>query len=189
VQFGVLAAYAVILVAALLLERRRTETALLRARGAGTGHLASMAFGEGLLVVVPAVLAAPWLAVLLVQAVRLNPAMEGVGLAAPLPGPTTFAVAALAGVFALVALTIPTLVSAVDISGVAPRLAARPVARCPSGWASTSRSSSWRPSRCSSSGCTGRRSPATPVVRSARTRCSSPRPRSACSAAPSSRSG
>ena len=35
VQFGVLAGYAVILVAALLIDRRRTETALLRARGAG----------------------------------------------------------------------------------------------------------------------------------------------------------
>ena len=74
-----LAAYAVILVAALLLERRRTETALLRSRGAGTGHLVAMAFGEAVLVVVPAVLVAPWLAMLLVQAVRLNPAMEGVG--------------------------------------------------------------------------------------------------------------
>ena len=59
VQFGVLAAYAVILVAALLLERRRSETALLRSRGAGTGHLAAMAFGEALLVVVPAAIAAP----------------------------------------------------------------------------------------------------------------------------------
>ncbi len=118
VQFGVLAAYAVILVAALLLERRRTETALLRARGAGTGHLAAMAFGEGLVVVVPAVLVAPWLAMLLVLGVRLNPAMEGVGLTAPLPGPSTFGVAVLAGIVALVALTLPTLASSVNISGV-----------------------------------------------------------------------
>ncbi len=117
VQFGVLAAYAVILVAALLLERRRTETALLRSRGAGTGHLAAMSFGEALLVVVPAVIAAPWLAMLLVQAVRLNPAMEGVGLSAPLPGPATFATAVLGGIIALVALTIPTLVSGVSIAG------------------------------------------------------------------------
>ena len=77
VQFGVLAAYAVILVAALLLERRRTETALLRSRGAGTGHLVAMAFGEALLVVVPAVIAAPWLAMLLVQAVAPQPGDGG----------------------------------------------------------------------------------------------------------------
>jgi ABC-type antimicrobial peptide transport system permease subunit len=118
VQFGVLAAYAVILVAALLLERRRSETALLRSRGAGTGHLAAMALGEALLVVVPAAIAAPWLAMLLVQAVRLNPAMEGVGLTAPLPGPATFATAALGGVIALIALTIPTLLAGVRIAGV-----------------------------------------------------------------------
>ena len=118
VQFGVLAAYAVILVAALLLERRRTETALLRSRGAGTGHLASMAFGEALIVVVPAVIVAPWFAMLLVQAVRLNPAMEGVGLSAPLPGPATFLTAIGGGLIALVALTIPTLASGVSIAGV-----------------------------------------------------------------------
>ena len=118
VQFGVLAAYAVILVAALLLERRRTETALLRSRGAGTGHLAAMAFGEALIVVVPAVIVAPWFAMLLVQAVRLNPAMEGVGLSAPLPGPPTFLTAIGGGLIALVALTIPTLASGVSIAGV-----------------------------------------------------------------------
>jgi hypothetical protein len=118
VQFGVLAAYAVILVAALLLERRRTEIAFLRARGASTGHLAAMAFSEAVLVVVPAVIAAPWLAMLLVQAVRLNPAMEGVGLSAPLPGEATFATAIAGGVVALIALTIPTLLSGVSIAGV-----------------------------------------------------------------------
>ena len=52
-----------ILVAALLLERRRTETALLRARGAAPATSLSMSFGEALLVVVPAVIAAPWLAI------------------------------------------------------------------------------------------------------------------------------
>ena len=118
VQFGVLAGYAVILVAALLLERRRTETALLRARGGGFGHLVSMALGEALLVTVPAVLAAPWAAALLVQAVRLNPALEGVGLETPLPGWSTFAVAIIGGVLAILALTIPTLLSGAPIAGV-----------------------------------------------------------------------
>ena len=118
IQFGVLAGYAVILVAALLLERRRTETALLRARGGGFGHLVSMAFGEALLVTVPAVIAAPWAAALLVQAVRLNPALEGVGLETPLPGWSTFAVALVGGALAILALTIPTLLSGAPIAGV-----------------------------------------------------------------------
>ncbi len=118
IQFGVLAGYAVILVAALLLERRRTETALLRARGAGFSHLLAMTTAEALLVTVPAVLVAPWLAMVLVGAVALNPALAEVGLVAPLPGPSTFAIAALGGLLALLALTIPTLTSTVNIAGV-----------------------------------------------------------------------
>ncbi len=118
VQFGVLAGYAVVLVAALLSDRRRTETALLRARGAGFGHLVRMAFYEALLIVVPAVIAAPWLAALLVASVRLNPALVGVGLTTPLPGPATFAVAAGVGFLALLALTLPTLAGGVSIAGV-----------------------------------------------------------------------
>jgi ABC-type antimicrobial peptide transport system permease subunit len=118
VQFGVLAGYAVVLVAALLLERRRTEIALLRARGAGYSHLLRMSLYESVLVVVPAVLVAPWLATLLVAAVGLSPALAGVGLEAPLPGPSTFAVAVGVGLLSIVALVIPTLVSGVSIAGV-----------------------------------------------------------------------
>ena len=118
VQFGVLAGYAIILVAALLLERRRTETALLRARGAGFGHTLAMAAYEALLITVPAVIAAPWLAAVLVGAVRLNPALEGIGLQTPLPGPSTFTVALVGGLVAFVAMTIPTLATTVNISGV-----------------------------------------------------------------------
>ena len=118
VQFGVLAGYAVILVAALLADRRRTETALLRARGAGLGHLVRMAAGEAVLVVVPAVLAAPWIAALLVAAVGLNPALQEVGLAAPPPGPATFAVAGITGLVAFVALVLPTLAGGISIAGV-----------------------------------------------------------------------
>ncbi len=118
IQFGVVAGYAVILVSALLVDRRRTETALLQARGAGFGHLVRMALAEALLIVVPAVVAAPWIAALLVAAVRLNPALEGVGLGTPLPGPATFAVSGLAGLLALLALTLPTLATGVSIAGV-----------------------------------------------------------------------
>ncbi|HYO41846.1 MAG TPA: ABC transporter permease [Candidatus Limnocylindrales bacterium] len=118
VQFGVLAGYAVVLVAALLVDRRRTETALLLARGAGFGHQVRMAFYEAVLIVVPAVVVAPWLAMLLVAAVSLNPALDGVGLSAPLPGPATFGVSAGVGLLALLALTLPTLAGGVSIAGV-----------------------------------------------------------------------
>ena len=46
IQFAVLAGYAVLLVAGLLVERRRSETALLRSRGATAVHLVALAFGE-----------------------------------------------------------------------------------------------------------------------------------------------
>ncbi len=118
VQFGVLAGYAVVLVAALLMERRRTETALLRARGAGLPHLVRMSLLEAILVVVPAVIAAPWLASLVVAAVGLSPALAGVGLEAPLPGPATFGVAVGVGLLAVLALVLPTLASGVSIAGV-----------------------------------------------------------------------
>ena len=62
IQFAVLAAYALVLVAGLLVEQRRMETALMRSRGASAGHVAWMAFLEGLLLVVPAALVAPWIA-------------------------------------------------------------------------------------------------------------------------------
>jgi hypothetical protein len=128
IQFGVLAGYAVILVAALLTDRRRTETALLRARGAGLGHLVRMASAEALLIVVPAVLAAPWVATLLVAAVGLSPSLAGVGLTAPLPDAATFGVAAVTGLLAFAALVLPTLAGGVSIAG-ARALAGRQVGR------------------------------------------------------------
>ena len=66
-QFAVLAVYAVVLVASILVERRRGEAALVRARGGSASHLAAMALGEALLLAVPVALAAPWLATLIVR--------------------------------------------------------------------------------------------------------------------------
>ena len=62
IQFVILAAYALVLVAGLLVDQRRIETAMLRSRGATAGHVAWMALLEGLVLVVPAALAAPWIA-------------------------------------------------------------------------------------------------------------------------------
>ena len=59
IQFAILAGYSILLVAGMLIERRRVEVALLRSRGAGTTHLAAMAFGEALLLAIPAAIIAP----------------------------------------------------------------------------------------------------------------------------------
>ena len=53
VQFVVLAAYAVLLSAALLVEHRRIDTAMLRSRGAGPARIGGLALVEGLLLTVP----------------------------------------------------------------------------------------------------------------------------------------
>jgi len=58
----VLGGYALMLVAALLTEQRRGETALLRARGAARVQLAGLAAREAALVVLPAAVLAPLLA-------------------------------------------------------------------------------------------------------------------------------
>jgi hypothetical protein len=61
-QLAIMAAYAIGLTASLLVDHRRVETSLLRSRGSGAGRIAWLALAEGLLLVVPAVLVAPWLA-------------------------------------------------------------------------------------------------------------------------------
>ncbi|MGZ6256803.1 MAG: hypothetical protein ACXWMB_07285, partial [Candidatus Limnocylindria bacterium] len=62
-QLAILAAYAIILTASLLVDHRRIDTSLLRSRGAGPPQVALLALAEGLLLAIPAVLMAPWLAV------------------------------------------------------------------------------------------------------------------------------
>jgi hypothetical protein len=62
VQLVILAVYAVLLSAALLVEHRRIDTAMLRSRGAGPSRIAGMAAAEGAVLVVAAALVGPWLA-------------------------------------------------------------------------------------------------------------------------------
>ncbi len=83
---AVLGGYALLLIALLLGEHRRGETALLRARGAARGQLAALAAREAALVVLPAAALAPVLATeilryadrsgRLVQAISLHPRLD-----------------------------------------------------------------------------------------------------------------
>ncbi|MFY1694862.1 FtsX-like permease family protein [Solwaraspora sp. WMMA2101] len=77
---AMLAGYTLLLVALLLVARRRDETALLRARGCGPGRLAGMALHEAALVVLPAALIAPPVAVMIVGYAGRLPAVTAVGL-------------------------------------------------------------------------------------------------------------
>ena len=61
-QLVLLAGYALALTAGLLAGTRRRQTGLMVARGAGRSQIVVVALVEGLLLTVPAILAAPWLA-------------------------------------------------------------------------------------------------------------------------------
>ena len=119
IQFAVLAAYALVLVAGLLVEQRRIETALLRSRGASAGNVAWMAFLEGLLLVVPAALAAPWIAL---GVLRLFDAVGPLAAAGVSIEPRVDAVAAIvagvAGLACLLGLVAPAFASGSGLGAV-----------------------------------------------------------------------
>ncbi|MBE1485880.1 ABC transporter permease [Plantactinospora soyae] len=76
----VLGGYALLLVALLLTEQRRGETALLRARGAGRGQVAGLAAREALLVVLPAAVISPVLATEVVKLAGRTPMLAAAAL-------------------------------------------------------------------------------------------------------------
>jgi hypothetical protein len=71
----VLGGYALLLIALLLNEHRRAETALMRARGASRAQIAGLATREAVLVVAPAVALAPFFAAELLRLARQTPAL------------------------------------------------------------------------------------------------------------------
>jgi hypothetical protein len=108
VQLAVLAGYALLLTAGLLIDQRRVETALLRSRGASTGQVATLAFMEGVLLAVPAAFIGPWLAAASLRLLNNFGPLAEIGL--DLEPKVTFAayvLAALAGAACIVALVVP----------------------------------------------------------------------------------
>ena len=109
-QFVVLAAYAVLMSAALLVEHRRMDTAMLRSRGAGPARIGVLALIEGLLLTVPAALAGPWLAALVLRALNEIGPLADIGLRIePVVSADAYAAAALAAAACLVALLLPAI--------------------------------------------------------------------------------
>jgi hypothetical protein len=110
IQFAVLAGYALLLVAGLLFDQRRMETALLRSRGAGGGQVILFAFLEALVLVVPAVLLAPWLGIGVLNLLNLaGPLAEAGVRIAPSVDTTVLLATGLAGVAAILGLVVPSL--------------------------------------------------------------------------------
>ncbi|BCJ71956.1 hypothetical protein CS0771_15000 [Catellatospora sp. IY07-71] len=107
---SILGGYALILLAALLTEGRRAETALLRARGASRGQLAGLAAWEALLIAAPGAVLAPLLVAPLLKLAERVPALAAIGLR--LEGgisPLTVGVAVTAGLGCVLAMLLPAL--------------------------------------------------------------------------------
>ena len=110
IQFAILAGYAVVLVAGMLVERRRAEIALMRSRGASALHLVAMAVLEAALLALPAAALAPVLALGVVAILGAVGPTAGLGLLDTASiGQNAVLISAVAGVACIVALTLPTL--------------------------------------------------------------------------------
>jgi hypothetical protein len=112
-QLAILGGYAILLTAGLLIDHRRLETALLRSRGAGPGHVASLALLEGLFLAVPAALLGPWLAIVALSLFELVGPLAQVGLTVPLRVTSdAYLAAGIAGAACVALLGLPALLSA-----------------------------------------------------------------------------
>ena len=117
VEFGIMAAYALVLVAGLLIERRRVRSALLEARGAGSAHLGGLALGEAILLMAPTVILAPVIAYGLAQLVAGLGPLDGLGLGDDVAiTQSAFVVPAIAALIGTLGLTIPALAAQGDPS-------------------------------------------------------------------------
>jgi hypothetical protein len=113
VQFAVLALYAILLVAGMLVDRRRLDTALLRSRGASDGDLTGMAVTEALLLAAPAAILAPILAVGIVRALGAVGPLAAAGVVTDVGiGGTAILVSVLSALVCVVAFTVPAVLSA-----------------------------------------------------------------------------
>ena len=119
IQLVILAVYAVLLSAALLVEHRRVDTTMLRSRGAGPLRIAEMAAAEGVVLVLVAVVVGPWLALGALQLFDVLGPLADIGLRLdPSVGTDAYIAAAAAGLLCLIALTLPAFLSARSLAGV-----------------------------------------------------------------------
>lgn len=108
-QLALLAAYTLLLAARLLSEHRRTESALLQARGGSTRQLIGLALRETALLVVPAAVLAPLLALLLLRLAEGRGPFGNLAAAATTPQPSWWLVSGTTAVLCGFALLMPSL--------------------------------------------------------------------------------
>lgn len=107
-QLAILAGYALVLSAGLLIEVRRTESNLLRSRGSSPGQILMVAIFEGVMLTVPAAVVAPWLASRLLEAIDGIGPLASIGLnISAHPNPEAYVLAGLAALGSVIALSWP----------------------------------------------------------------------------------
>jgi hypothetical protein len=107
-QMAILAGYALLLTAGLLVESRRIETNLLRSRGAGSRQVLAMAIMEGVVLTVPAAVVAPRLAALALKALNNVGPLASIDLTIePLVNRSAYVLSFLAAAGCVVALAVP----------------------------------------------------------------------------------
>ena len=108
IQLAILAFYALLLTAGLLVESRRVETNLLKSRGSSRAQLLAMNGMEGLLLTVPTALLAPWLAAGALRLLNSFGPLASIQLTIdPTVSRTSYVLAFVAAIGSLAALTIP----------------------------------------------------------------------------------
>ncbi|HEX3265797.1 MAG TPA: FtsX-like permease family protein, partial [Candidatus Limnocylindrales bacterium] len=112
-QLAILAAYAIVLTASLLVDHRRIDTAMLRSRGASPRQIALLAIVEGLVLAVPAVVVAPWIAVAVLGIFNVAGPLADVGLRIdPWVSAASYVAAAAAGLVCVILLALPAALAA-----------------------------------------------------------------------------
>ncbi|PZR61548.1 MAG: hypothetical protein DLM71_08390 [Chloroflexi bacterium] len=116
-QLIVLAGYALLLSTTLVVDQRRVETALLRSRGASAAQVAGLAALEGLIIIVPAVAAAPWLAALALRGFNAVGPLAAIRLQLdPAVSPQAYELAVATGIGCLAMLVLPSYRSARSVT-------------------------------------------------------------------------
>lgn len=107
-ELAVLAGYALLLTAGLLVDQRAIETGLLHSRGASTGQIATMSLMEALVLAIPAALAGPWLAVFSLEILnRIGPLAAVTVTLHPQVSPAAYILAFASALACVAALALP----------------------------------------------------------------------------------
>ncbi len=118
IPFAALGAYAILLVAGMLADRRRSETALLRSRGASSGHLATMTIVEAVVLAGSAAVIAPLVAAGALLWLGGSGSLAGTGVDWRIGlGSDVLLVDAITAAACVIALTVPVLGSFPSLAG------------------------------------------------------------------------